>query len=817
MDLTRRTFLRGTALGIAAIRIGGLEAGADEKSKNTAGKPVRGFDDAPYPIRDPRCSLPVLASWFPGKDSDIRPGGYRDYIDMIAQSTDYTIIGAKTAVGVELTEPMRRYIVEAATYAKDKGIGLALNAYLAHGAVKEFARTYPEEMQERVECREVDLQASGTVDVKGAGRLLRAYCYIGLDGTISTDTVEEITGSCTGQGVVSISCSKKTAGRKACLMLATEITHPALFAPHAAEHQEKTIQVAAELGCAGALVDEGGLSSGIKGNPDGNFYWYSRSMADLYARETGGRDIVRDYLLMWRGENGRERERNAAINRYLELILRGYSLFEDTLYRLTKKHLGPDAFVGWHPTWYCLPNAGESMRHGMDWWAATRDYGQTDEATPYCIRTALSKKWPGPVWYNMYYASDPRAYEPLLWRYALAGGRLNWAPIFPLVKPEKRPGRTAAAQEPLLRGKLMRGECRIRLLNYITKAPLDCPVAVIFGHPAAMNWTWPGYMQFGLDLADEFWLAGYYADLIPTSEIHNGSLKIDEDGYVRYGKQPYSAVVLYHPQFDKQRTAKFFRNVAKGGKTALFRIGDWTADFDGKPFDGNTALPAEMTPLAEDKIDRSRPEFTESFYPAPVILFPKEQPAGRVIARLKEKGIQPQTRAERYTEWLQVCHVGFESVQPPTRGLNRLVDGTRIHVAGASDVANDAADDIHWDFGAQGEPKTYSAGADDAAGSPIQASFDIDGHTVTADAIGVLGVRLDKDGKVEALAAGGLKSFRAGGMSIELRQRADVALWRDDKGRMHGVLQDWIGPIPAALTAITSDWLRLSVPKPLAQ
>ncbi len=771
--------------------------------------------DSIYAIRDPRCPLPVLAPWFPGTDSKSGPGGYRDYIDMIAQNTDYTIIGAKTAVGIALTDSMRQYLEEAAALAKEKGIGLALNAYFAWDALEEFARIYPEEMQERIECREVKLQASGKVEAHGAGSLLRAYSYVCRDGAIVAGTIEEITSSCTGHEVVSISCSKKTAGRKACLMFATTIAHPALFAPHAAVYQENIIQLAAKLGCSGAFIDEGGLTSGLNGNPNGSFYWYSRPMADLYARETGGRDLVRDYLLMWRGEKGLEAERNAAINLYMELILRGYSLVEDNMYQATKKHLGPNAYVGYHPMWYCLPNAAESMRHGMDWWAATRDYAQTDEGAPYCIRTALSKKWPGPVWYNMYYASDPKEYEPLLWRYALAGGRLSWHPIFPLLRSEKRPGPTKAAQEPLLRGKLMRGECRVRLLNYITKAPLDCPVAVIFGHPAAMNWTWPGYMQFGLHLADEFWLAGYCADLIPTSEIHNGSLKIDDEGYIQYGKQRYSAVVLYHPQFDKQMTAEFFQKASKGSKTALYRIGDWTLDFDGKSFDGNNVLPKEIVPLAEDNIDRSRPLLTEAYYPEPVMLFPGEQPAGQVIARLREKGIQPQTRAERYTYWYQIPHAGFESVQPPTRGLNRLVDGTRIYVAGANDLTGDKAGDIHWNFGPQGTPRPYMTGANDADGSPIHVSFDIDGHTVTVDAIGVVGVRLDKEGKVEALAAGGLKSFTTGGMSIELPRRADVALWHDDQGQMHGVLQDWAGPVPAALTAITGNWLRLSVPKQL--
>ena len=42
-------------------------------------------------------------------------------------------------------------------------------------------------------------------------------------------------------------------------------------------------------------------------------------------------------------------------------------------------------------------------------------------------------------------------------------------------------------------------------------------------------------------------------------------------------------------------------------------------------------------------------------------------------------------------------------------------------------------------------------------------------------------MRLDKDGKLEAVAAGAMKSFRGGGVAIELPERIDLALWRDAK------------------------------------
>ena len=78
-------------------------------------------------------------------------------------------------------------------------------------------------------------------------------------------------------------------------------------------------------------------------------------------------------------------------------------------------------------------------------------------------------------------------------------------------------------------------------------------------------------------------------------------------------------------------------------------------------------------------------------------------------------------------------------------------------------------------------------------------------------------VRLDKDGKLEALAAGGLKRFAVGKTTIELPQRIDVALWKDEKGVWQGVLQDYAGDVPKDLAALCKHWTRLQVPEPLKE
>ena len=96
-----------------------------------------------------------------------------------------------------------------------------------------------------------------------------------------------------------------------------------------------------------------------------------------------------------------------------------------------------------------------------------------------------------------------------------------------------------------------------------------------------------------MDLINLLWNTGYPADLIPTTEIENGSLKVDEDGWVHYGSQRYAAVVLYHPEFERESTSEFFSK-AGNGKTAIFRIGNWTKDFSGKTVNADKLLPKTM-------------------------------------------------------------------------------------------------------------------------------------------------------------------------------------------------------------------------------
>jgi hypothetical protein len=355
----------------------------------------------------------------------------------------------------------------------------------------------------------------------------------------------------------------------------------------------------------------------------------------------------------------------------------------------------------------------------------------------------------------MYYEASVKPYEEDLWRHALGGGRMNFHPLYPSAPSQWGPS------IPLAGGRLMRADCRVRLLNYISTAPIDCPVAVVFSHPRVNNWTGPGCGDAGVKVCDALWKDGYYADLIPSSEIASGALKVSEDGHVQYGPQKYAAVVFYEPQYERPAAGEFFRKAAATGKTALYRIGDWTMDFDGSALDVQTALPAAMT--ASDAATCT----------------------AAIIAQLKASGYHPQTPCTMRNH----SGVGSASMMPKPSGQCRLLDGTIILASGEKDVLGD----------------------------PIQKTLNVDGHDVAFDAVGVAAVRLDKDGKLEALAAGGLKRFAVGKTKIELPQRIDVALWKDTKGVWQGVLQDYAGEVPKDLAALCKHWTRLQVPEPLKE
>ncbi|MEO6949384.1 MAG: hypothetical protein ABI123_07140, partial [Ginsengibacter sp.] len=717
-----------------------------------------------------KTSWPSIGCWFWTND-DLKPGGYKSYIDLYEKYSSIGLLTTSLRCPGELTDPIiHDQIKEASEYARKKGIGIVMDLDV-RAAREKFKEKYPNELQQILLLREFKLKGNDTVmmNVKSptfedhytygrssydpvSSKLLRVYSYQKENGLIKNGSVRDITNRSQSNGnkdelQLTVNCEEEDEGRTASALVAVTVFTPDVFAPHLLSYQREILSQYADAFLAGACKDEWGFPGRF--SPKTNELWYSNFMAEAYAKKRPDHDLIGDMLLMSIGEQGREAERDAAINTYMEMYWKRNGEIESDFYDAVKEIFGKDAMVATHPTWYPYPDAREIFKNGLSWWDAKRDLAQTDESTPYSVRTALTKKMQSPLWYNMYYDKSVKEYYKELWSSVLGGGRINYHPLWPHPIDE--------LTTSLFGDTLMKAERRIHLLNYISSAAVDCPVAVIFGHPSALNWSdEKNFADVGMKVTDALWKEGFYADLIPSSEIINGSLKINSNGKIQYGPQQYEAVVFYHPEYSQKEIANFFVSAGKKGGTALYSIGKWTTDFGGNKFNGDAAMPVKMKNYDSGALC-----------------------AREIINQLKMKGVPSQTRSEmRGTSRFRA------SMMPKQSGQVRLLDGTVIMASGTNNVMGDS----------------------------IRKSIVVQGRKVSFDAIGIAAVRLNKQGHVEAIAGGGLKSFKTGSLSIDLTERMDIALFKEH-GKWRGIVQGYKGKLPAALTKITMDWTRINIPE----
>ncbi|KAA6300977.1 MAG: hypothetical protein EZS26_002869 [Candidatus Ordinivivax streblomastigis] len=709
-------------------------------------------------------------------EQDFGTDHYKSVIDEANAQTPYNfLIPFLRFPHYEVVDTMvHGYVKRTAEYAAKQNVQLVPDLDVRN-ARRAFQVKHPDELQQMLRLKETVLlpaEATGIVipsidlndhysggqithHISLKGSLLRVYVYQKTAEGIDLQTLRDITEECEAVAnadsvMVKVPSQKMLTNAQAyaCVMVAFTHLYPDIFAPHLIAFQRGIIEQYRDVPLIGVCKDEWGFPPYYprffhQGMYD---FWYSPHRAKAYSDSTGGRELLADCLLMAIGEQGREGERLMAVNRFMDMNRLRNTALEEDFYQTVKTVFGKDAVVSVHSTWWPYPDRCEYLKNGLDWWTTKRDWAQTDEVAPYAVRTALCKKWGSAIWYNMYYKADVATQA---WSSVLGGGRIDYLSYQSLwnIDPE-----------------LMKGECRIRLLNCISKSPLDCRIAVVFGHASATNWVGPYFEDTGMALVDSLWHTGYPTDLIPTTEITNGSLKTDADGTIRYGEQVYTAVVLYHPEYENRSVADFFTKAAHG-KTRLLRVGDWTKDFYGKPLDGNHLLPASMTVANETQ---------DAF--------------AQVLQILTEQAIEKQSPATEvldntYFRLRDFTHVSYA---PPTTGFCRMIDGTVI----------------------------LAAGSKQASGDLIQKEFQINQSTAFVDAVGIAAARLDENGDLEALAAGGLKSFKVNRFELNLNERADIALWKNENGKWQGVLQGWKGDIPEELLKFTADWSRLEIPVP---
>ncbi|AHM61168.1 hypothetical protein D770_14570 [Flammeovirgaceae bacterium 311] len=742
-----------------------LMAGCIADKQNVASPEIKTETTLVYRTRNK--TIPSMATW----------GMSRYHIDKAVEHSSFTHLvtlrnlGSQHDVTADSTVEKTRKLAE---YAASKGLYLIgdLDVRLAP---ETYLKKYPNDQQGRLMFQDIKIAGQKSAEVNFnrpvfsdhyqrpylgvSGKFVEAYAYnLGPNGLIDPASLIKITEFCKvekeDRDELKLSISKLPANRSYATVISQfTYRYHDVFAPGLEEFQVELINKYRGVPLGGAHNDEFGFPQMFNESNIKNEFWYTHNRAQAYATETGGRNLVDDLLLMRNGIEGKEAERLKAINVFMEMALLRMGKLETLFYNTVKDVFGSEAVVGVHSTWFPYPDRREYMKNGLDWWLAKRDFAQTDEVVPFGIRTALSKKWNSPVWYNMYYRyfqpegfSEAKDYEWELYRSALGGGRVNNLPVI-------------IEANGILASEYVQGENKVQLLDYIKPSPLNSPVAVIFGYHSAVNWASENYEDVGMALVDSLWSKGVATDLIPSYEIDLGNVVVDEEGYIRYGSQQYRAVVLHKPDMEKSTTSAFFKN-AQLKKTKVYRLGEWKRDYDGHLLQGRQHIPAAMVHYENAEL------LTRD-----------------LISLLKKEGVNFNTPTVQIMEGF-----GHSSIVPAAAGHAWLLDGTLVQAAGEHS----------------------------GAGDPIQSKMKIGEQEVVFDAVGIAAIRLDKKGEVEAIAAGDLKHVKCGSFELNLPHRLNVALWKNERGQWEGVVQGGNSSVPASLLKLTSNWTILKTPAPFS-
>lgn len=406
---------------------------------------------------------------------------------------------------------------------------------------------------------------------------------------------------------VQVDAGKDGAGKCAVVFVGIPQTIPDLASDGFGEFYEFLLRTVKEAGVDGVMSDEWGYDVILDvENADTDPQAYRRR--ELYMEhltwskgfdrrysQVCNRSLKDDLLRLFYTEDGNRAASIRCVNDYHAAFRAIMRSNDDTMYELCKKVLGPDAFYGVHPTWWgnnYLQNF-EGFKNALYWWEAKRDIAQVDEIVIMAIRTALAHKWGGDTWYNMWYSMgtrDIKSYFRDTWNSVRYTGRTHYlgyeCPNEAVVLELKPAGLLESIEEM---------DARVRPLDPVQNAMPDCRVLVLFGMQNALNWhydtqvTPPWYPRHKvltpvLQTADQLF-GKYLCDLVPTTEIENGSL-IADGGKVRYGTQTYDAVILLAPN---SMSASCYSFLQKVDPRRLIVAGKATEFADGTPLTARCA------------------------------------------------------------------------------------------------------------------------------------------------------------------------------------------------------------------------------------
>ena len=367
-----------------------------------------------------------------------------------------------------------------------------------------------------------------------------------------------------------VRAGKEQAGRRAIAYVQHKMPTPDRLTDEYLACQMELIEALADIPLYGITTDEWGIPQIMENGKTPSLYLTDKT-EELYAAHCG-RELCMD-LLYFHYSPIEDRSRSIlVVNKYIETIRERITLGDAMIYDKIKEVFGKDAFVGFHPTWYCAPYgfAVETLHNGIDWWQVKRDFSQTDERVMIPIRLAMARGASEPVWYNMWYSQrtmDIRTYYRETWINARFGGRTDY-----LGYECYEPGVVYTFRDPGRLEMLSLMDESVIKLNDFQKTLPDSRVLMLFGMESFSNWqisdhgvtalspNMKGHSDI-LQLAGGVFAENVLFDLVPSSEVDRGTLRI-EDGRIRYFKHDYDAIVVAYPNGMSEKALTFVKNCA---------------------------------------------------------------------------------------------------------------------------------------------------------------------------------------------------------------------------------------------------------------
>ncbi len=510
-------------------------------------------------------------------------------LDYYATNSTYNVVTLTLRCKPDLNDPRtqaktREYV----ELAHERGLEVMMDLD-PRIARHEFLAQYPEECERIVHGVRAKADASGKAVITTSRKQGDMHDHMSWGSTKAYDPTassllgawavradgskREISATVTAQSNCSLTaeCTNLKPGEDFVALVEFKLYSIDVFSPLLLTYTRQLMEKYRELGVDGAMRDEWGHPPSYCEDPifkKGLARWYSPNFAAAYAKKTGGRILAEDLVEMFFGGPGAAEK----VDDYNRVNLERNVAIERHHYFNCKELFGDDTYVTKHSTWWGTLAWPEFHHNGLDWWQAKRDVAQFDETTAIPVMLGVTKKF-GRGWFNEGYQNAPEKYAPLMWRYALSGGRMVFHGVYPM--SDNRYGKYTplekafASQFEILKANGALAQSRIRLASVLTSSVPDSQVAFLFGHFNLMNpHRKDTYTDWGGRQIAMITRKGWLTDAYPSDELKN--FTIDSEGYLTMGAQRYLALAVYHP--DPEDAALLEKLSPRITKTKIFTV-----------------------------------------------------------------------------------------------------------------------------------------------------------------------------------------------------------------------------------------------------